>query len=498
MLKFLKITFSVLIILVTTSVFAQENVFLDREFWKADPSVEQVEKAIADGNDITQLNSNMFDGVCYALLENVNNTTVKHLLQKKGNEVDKITHDGRTYIFWAAYRNNMEIVKYLVANGAKANIEDSHGYSVINFAANAGQTNTKIYDFLIENEADIAATTRSGTNALLLLAPYANDFDLVQYFLDKGLSLDSTDDNGSGLFHYAAKGGDIEFLKTLIGKGVPYKGINNQGENAILWASRGTRGKQNGLATYKYLEGLGLEANIVNKNGRNPLHAISFDTEDLAIYNYFIGKGVDVNQQDDGGDSPFMNAANSNTEEVVAFLADFVTDINTKDGNGRSALAMAVNRNSPEVVAYLLSKKADINTEDKKGNTLAYYLGTNFNAKNPERFEAKLKLLQEAGLDLTKPQNNGNTLLHLAAKDNDLAFLKRLEVFEMDINQKNKEGNTPLHLAAMTSNNSVILKYLIAQGADKAAKTEFEETVYDLAMENELLQQQKIALDFLK
>jgi ankyrin repeat protein len=60
-------------------------------------------------------------------------------------------------ILWAVYRENLERMQYLVDNGAKVNIEDSHGYSIMNFAAVTGQTNTKLFDFLLVNEADIHA-----------------------------------------------------------------------------------------------------------------------------------------------------------------------------------------------------------------------------------------------------------------------------------------------------------------------------------------------------
>ncbi|QLG46286.1 ankyrin repeat domain-containing protein [Costertonia aggregata] len=477
---------------------AQENVFLKRGYWKANPSISQIEQDIKAGNNVTALNESMFDAVCYALMEKADNTTIKYLLGKKGNEVDKLTHDGRTYIFWAAYRDNLEIMQYLVDKGAKANIEDSHGYSVMNFAAVTGQTNPELYDFLLENNADIKAKNHDGANALLLVAPFVKDYGTIAYFVSKGLDLKSTDDHGNGVFHYAAKGGHIPLLKTLVKKGLPYTTVNNKGQNALHMASLGTRNSQNSLETYKYLESLGINPDTSDIENRNPLHAIAYKTNDLEVFKYFINKGVDVDQQDKAGNSPFMNAAKSNTLEVVKFLSDHVEDIDAQNKSGHTALVMAVNRNSGEVVDFIIRKGADIHVKDVKDNTLAHYLLNTYKNAEPESFEQKLKLLTDKGLSLNETQENGNTLLHLAVKENNLSLLKRLEAFDIDINQKNKDGITPLHMAAMTSNNDIILKYLISQGADKSVKTEFEESVYDLANENELLRERQVTLEFLK
>ncbi|RNC89494.1 MAG: ankyrin repeat domain-containing protein [Allomuricauda sp.] len=478
--------------------YAQENVFLQRSFWKENPSIAEIEKAIAAGNDATELNRNLFDGVCYAFLEQVDNTSIIHLLGKKGNEVDKITHDGRTYIFWAAYKGNLEMVKWLVAHGARADIEDAHGYSVLNFAANAGQSNTALYDFLLAHKADINATTRSGANALLLAAASAKNEKILNYFMDKGLSFESLDDADNGIFQLAARGGNIQLLKMLAAKGADVNRVNKNGENALFMAAQGSRSKQHGKLLFDYLEGLGLDANLTNKSGRNLLHVLAVRNNNMEVYEHFIKKGLDINTQDVDGNTPLHNAARGNSLEVVQLFSNQVEDVNTKDNKGRTALAMAVSRNKPEIVELLLKQGAGIAATDNNGNTLAFYLKESYNAKSPEAFEAKWALLNKAGLLLTEAQHEGNTLLHLAAKDNNLALLQRLEGFGFDINQKNDEGITALHLAAMSTTHTDILKYLISKGADVSLKTDFEETVYDLAKENELLQEQNLTLDFLK
>ena len=98
----------------------------------------------------------------------------------------------------------------------------------------------------------------------------------------------------------------------------------------------------------------------------------------------------------------------------------------------------------------------------------------------------------------SKHQAGGDSLIHLAVKKGDLGLIKWLEQFKLKINIKNKEGYTALHLAAMKSKDDQILKYLLSKGADKTIETDFGETVMDLAVENELLEKNKINLTFLK
>ncbi|MEM1338013.1 MAG: ankyrin repeat domain-containing protein [Bacteroidota bacterium] len=491
------------LLLFTVMIFctgiAQENIFLSRDYWKANPSIDQIEKDIAAGNDVSQRNAYAFDAVCYAFLEKADNSSIKYLLSKKGNEVNKLTHDGRTYIFWAAYKDNLEMMQYLLDRGAKTDIVDDHGYSLLNFSAVTGQTNTALYDFILASGAKPKDDrNRDGANALLLVAPFAKDFEIFDYFIAKGLSMQDMDTKGNGVFEYAARGGNTELLQNLIDKGIGYKKSKEEGGNAILMASQGTRGKQNTLETYKFLAELGIEVNTTDTSGRNALHNIAYRSKDFEVFNFFLKEEIDVNQKDEDGRTPFMNAANYNNLEIVKLLAEAVTDINITDKEGRTALTMAVSRNTPEVVEFLLSRGADAGLKDTKGNSLAYYVIQSYNPKKPEAFEEKLRLVESKGVTLTAVQHDGNTLCHLAAKDNNLALLKRLKAIDIPINAKNNDGNTVLHLAAMSATDDAILRYLIAEGADKSALTDFEESVFDLASENELLKANEIALEFLK
>jgi len=497
-MTYLKIRTSVIAILTFVSVtaMAQKKVLLDQAFWRTSPTVDQVKAEITKGSNPSEFNQSSFDPVTLAINAQAPNESIKFLLAQPGNDVNKITHDGRTYIFWAASRGNVEIIEYLLSKGAKLSIKDSNGTTALNFAASGGQQNTKVYDLLIANGADLKKDLSSqGANALLLTIPSAKDFTLIDYFVGKGLSLNSIDAKGNTAFNYAARSGNIELLKALVAKGVKYN------DNAMLMATQGGRGATaNTLELFQYLESLKINPAVIGANGENVLHATVRKPKQEEIIKYFISKGVDINKADKDGNTPFMFAAASNADtQLITFLSTLVKNVNQANLKGETALTMAVRSNTADVVSLLISKGADINVVDAAGDNLVAYLIQGYSPqRGTEAFEAKIKLLQEKGVNFTAAQKSGNTLYHLVLAKEDFALLKRIESFKVDVNAKNKEGITALHKAAMTAKDDSVMKYLISIGAKKDAVTEFKETAFDLAKENEYLSKNKVAIDFLK
>lgn len=472
---------------------AQNNVFLNRDFWGTKPNVETIETKIKEGNNPSEANRNNFDGVVYAILQDAPTESIVYLMSQKGNDVNKLTHDGRTYIFWAAYKGTTDIVEYLLKNGAKTDLTDDKGNTIITFAAAAGQQNTKVYDLLIEADKTLVSKTNpDGANALLLAAPKDEDFKLINYFKSKGLSLKSTDSNGNGIFNYVARTGNFKSLKELEGMGL--KGT----DQAFIFTAYGARGHVNNVEAYKFLKELGLNPKVANEEGVTPLHIIASRSDDKEIFNFLLENGLDVNTEDTEGNTAFINAASRNNLEAVKLLASKVKDINKSNKKGETALALAVKNNTKDVVSFLIEKGADLKFKDQKGNNIVYYLLEGYSTRNEAKFIEKLNLLTENDVDFSTPQKNGNTLFHLATEKQSLKLLELAAKQDININAKNNDGNTALHIAAMKAKDDKILKFLIAQGADVKATTEFDESVYDLASENELLKKNNIVLDFLK
>lgn len=478
---------------------AQTNSLISADYWKSNPDLAAVKMEIAKGNSPSQPNAASFDPVTMAINNRASNEVIKFLIEQDGNSVTKKTHHSRSYLHWAAAAGNAEIVNYLIAKGSDVNYADSHGDPIAAYAAAMGNQNTAVYDALFKAGVNPKQRYEDGATLMMLAAPSDKDLTLINYFATKGLTLLDKDNNGNTVADYAARFGNQDLINKLIQKGVkPTSG-------ALFFAAQGSRQVSNGIDTYKYLvETLKLDPKGTNKDGATILHVL-VRRPNMDVINYFLTKGVDVNKTDNEKNTVLMNAVGRDVALLNTLLSK-TSNINAINDKGESALTKAIASGSAEVATLLIKSGADINVADKDGRNLAYYWFNSFKevggrpAVTPagDDFEAKLILLKDQRFNVTKPQKDGSSLYHLAVAKENEKLIKKAKELGADINAQDKEGTTPLHKAALIAKDDKILKELIALGADKKLKTEFDETAYDLAKENEFLKSNNISIDFLK
>ena len=478
---------------------AQKNTLLDGGFWKNNPSIETVKTEISKGNDPAQQNPGFFDPVVMAINNKASNEVIEFLLAQNGNTVDKKTHHSRTYLQWAAAAGNLELVNLLIKKGSDVHYKDSHGASVIGYAAESGNQNTAVYDALIKAGVDPKEKNEDGANLIHLTIAHDTDLKLLDYFTSKGVSFKERDQYGRTAADYAAKLGNLQIIDQLIAKGV------KPTDQALFFATQGSRAKQNGLDVYQNLvEKYGLNPKAVNPKGATILHSL-VRRPNAEIISYFLNKNVDVSKADNEGNTALMLASGGKDLKTVETLLLKAKNINAKNEKGETALMKAAESGSTEIVAFLIKNGADVKAVDLKGNNLAYYWFNSYKpVANPgkdaqaDEFTEKLTLLESAGLDVKTPQKNGNTLLHFAVDKGDLSLVKKAIELGVDLNAQDADGNSALHKAALTAKDNQILKFLVEKGIKKDLKTEFEETAYDLAKDNEFLTKNNISIEFLK
>jgi uncharacterized protein len=426
-------------------------------------------------------------------------------LLKDGADIDGAQGDGSTALHWAAFNDDLETTKALLAAGANVKVTTREGGITPLFMA-CTNGNAAIIDALLKAGADANSLKANGTTALMLAAASGNP-QAVNLLLDRGAKVNAKESvHGQTALMFAAALNRDEVVGILLAHGadpniatsvhkmehVRFDQDGNVVEERA--APRGGRGPAQPAQTPAQTdEAMSAEAaasflKMANETQKSELDALSraigFKTSDYLISKPKARAGDvaarpprKVGADFMGGMTALLYAAREGHMETVKRLVEGHVNVNEVSGGDKfSPLVTAIANGHLTIAKYLLDHGADPNLVTVSGLTALYatidvqwapkawfpqpstdqekvtYLelmrallehGANVNAEVGEKL-----WFRSFTNDYTWVDPAGATAFWRAAQSSDVAAMRLLIEFKADPKLASKSGDTPLMAAA--------------------------------------------------
>ena len=216
-----------------------------------------------------------------------------------------------------------------------------------------------------------SACSEKDTERLYTAAKQGN-ITTVKELIEKGVDVNTENNDGLTALHYASNGNHIELVKDLIKQGadVNKKCNANNGEFTPLMLAVHNNYSEIAHELIK----AGADVNIEAKGGWTALHYASHGNH-AALVKDLIEQGADINKKCEtikGKFTPLMLAVYNNYSKVAHELIKAGADVNaicdTTEGK-RTPLMLASINNQVEIAKELIKANADINIKDDNGDT---------------------------------------------------------------------------------------------------------------------------------
>jgi ankyrin repeat protein len=276
-----------------------------------------------------------------------------------------------TPLHWAAYYNCPEALVYLIQHGANVSADDGYGNTPVHFAAQSG--NMEMINALIKAGADWRTKRKDGDsrpNPTPL--HYAKTVDVAEYFLKKGVQIDTDSDLGKPI-HAASHFGQTEVIEYLLKRGAKVDslcfwevGALNSVQATPLWVAA----RAGNTDVIDLLASKGGNIRYRVRDGGSLFHAAAMSGQ-VNVIRSLVQKGLPVDDKADFPDPrPMTKAWQSITPLGVAILygqleavkafVDAGANVNASFGDKWNPLLVAVVSRNKEIVYYLLQKDANL------------------------------------------------------------------------------------------------------------------------------------------
>ncbi|MEJ0008656.1 MAG: ankyrin repeat domain-containing protein [Steroidobacteraceae bacterium] len=418
-------------------------------------------------------------------------------------DVNAHQSDGTTALHWAAYHDDLPLIRQLLKAGAKANVTNDYGSTPL--AEAAERADPEALQMLLDAGADVESPNADGQTALMTVAR-TDIVAAAKVLLAHGANVNASEKwRGQTALMWASAQSRPAMVQFLIAHGANV----NARATLIEWPRRVTaeprpQNRPLGALTALLLaarEGCAAcaaellkghaDIELGDPEGITPL-VMSILNAQFDTAAVLIRAGANVNTWDIWGRAPLYSAVDYNTTprggrpdrpsadqttalEVIDMLLrrGANPDMQLKlfppyrslgqdrggDGMltvGTTALLRAAKAGDGAAIQLLLAHGAKADLANSLGITplmAAAGIGsttvdTRARFRNEQKCISAAKLLLAAGVDVNATNNNGQTALHGAAQSGWNGFVQLLADHGAALDAKDRFGSTPLDIAS--------------------------------------------------
>ncbi len=417
--------------------------------------------------------------------------TIKVLIDA-GADLDAQTWYGYTALMYAAQDNNLEVTRALIAAGADVNaVKTSYTVKTTPLTLAVEKGYADIVQALVDAGAEIHGKTSPET-ALLNVVTQGLE-EMLKIFLRANIDVDAVNLRGETLLMLAASKGHAGVAKLLLDARATTEVCDSQGKTAIFYAceeaspsytdkmnmliggaNRGVPSreqfdmifaskKKDTTEVLKVLLAAGASC-LVESNGDTPLMwAIKNLKMNAAKVLVDAGARLDSATAGNVGDKAIKEAILYGNVANLQTLVSSKVDVNKEDENGQSPLVQASEARKSSLVEVLLNANADINAFDRHHGTFGIIRAAQLGDVG------LLKALVAAGRDVNVQKPTGEIPLISAARVGKTEAVQFLLDSGAKVDAQDSQGMTALALAAAWGHTNTV-RVLERANANKEAK----------------------------
>ena len=274
--------------------------------------------------------------------------TIRSIIESDPKIINVKNLNGWTPLYQACQNDvQIDMLKYLIENGADVNISDNFGFSPLHSLAVIGYGGGVA--LLLSNNADVNLKSFNKTTPFHF-ACHNGHVNIVKLMLAHGADVSAKNSDGDTPLNFASKSGSREILDLLLDSGAQYDGT---GMKALLMLQESSRFGNDRFAKL-----------IIEKEGSRLFEESiknQWTVQDVVVggsvelLKMLIDSKISINKgQDIYGWSLMHYACLKGNLDMIEFLVNSGIDINLRTKAGESAYNIAEKNKLPEVQNLLL------------------------------------------------------------------------------------------------------------------------------------------------